>query len=814
VNNKALSLSRAFGAVWALLVLGAIVSTFVKGSSSAILGSMLALSAVGIALQFKFQDLGKERASDVSQSGFLDLSFFCAICACILPPSIFGQAAIPFFQHIGYGIIVLSITSLPGIYHRDEGFTHGLIFGGLNSIRLLVVSLALCLPGLDLTTPTWPAVGAIALAFVLYVVFDKIVNSIVESVCEDANIRGWENVQKKVGPKLAGQVLQGVLAAVFAHAFFPATGLAWVATLVGIVTATSFSLALCDDVRNATDDLKVQDQEQLEIQLRQAQRKTELAKEENNNLSLELKNKATELDMLYDMARSLGASTNLNETMGIVQSMIRRLRIPYQSCVIFLLTERNTMEAAMSDTPFKEVLGMSGLLQLQEPLIQQVLRDQKPVLASELASSSEQRIFKDERSVICVPLIVGKENVGVIYIGSVNVKTHKEEHLEILKMLAAYAAPSIKTALLFQGKEQDLQSERRGREAVEAKNKQLAGLQKLGQAIGASLAIENTYKVLAETLQQMIPAAQSVILFITNPEDKIQLKAEFASSPYAEYVRTLQVRTDEGLLGKSIEVKSTLLVPDTQAQHLDLLNIINNERSVVVAPLTAEDENLGCLYVGANKENTFSEEHRSLIETVSYQAAIALKNARLYAQTQQLALTDGLTGLYTKRYFEVRLNEEIEWSKRTGKPICLVMVDTDKFKEFNDTLGHPAGDALLKEIASLLKDKVRSEDVVCRIGGDEFVLILKDNPKDKSQMICERVRETFQLRFAEMAVQVTASIGIACFPSDANTKDELTQAVDDALYVSKRTGRNRVTPAPTMEDAKHLPKIVQEIIPR
>ncbi|CAN0366927.1 unnamed protein product, partial [Phaeothamnion confervicola] len=186
---------------------------------------------------------------------------------------------------------------------------------------------------------------------------------------------------------------------------------------------------------------------------------------------------------------------------------------------------------------------------------------------------------------------------------------------------------------------------------------------------------------------------------------------------------------------------------------------------------------------------------RSLVETVSYQAAIALKNAKLYEQTQLMALTDGLTGLYTHRYFQVRLSDELEWSDRSGKPICLVMVDTDKFKQYNDTLGHPAGDTLLKDIAALLKDKVRSSDVVCRYGGDEFALILKDSSKDVAMQTCERIRETFQLRFAAMAVQVTASIGIACYPSDAKEKKELAKQADAALYVSKREGRNRVTVA-------------------
>src|SRR5690606_11164272 len=139
-------------------------------------------------------------------------------------------------------------------------------------------------------------------------------------------------------------------------------------------------------------------------------------------------------------------------------------------------------------------------------------------------------------------------------------------------------------------------------------------------------------------------------------------------------------RDDEGLLGKAIELNSTLLVQDTNVY--DMQNLLAFERSVVVAPLMArgesdESEVLGWLYVGASRENACSEEHRNLVETVSYQTAMALKNARLYEQTQQMALTDGLTGLYTHRLFQVRLSDEIEWAERHHKPFCLVMVDTD-----------------------------------------------------------------------------------------------------------------------------------------
>jgi diguanylate cyclase (GGDEF)-like protein len=247
------------------------------------------------------------------------------------------------------------------------------------------------------------------------------------------------------------------------------------------------------------------------------------------------------------------------------------------------------------------------------------------------------------------------------------------------------------------------------------------------------------------------------------------------------------------------------------------------EQSVVIAPLFSssseaeaegqtEQELLGVLYVGAAEQNALTEDHGNLIETVSYQTAMALKNARLYEQTQQQALTDGLTGLYTHRLFQEKLGQELEKAEQTSQQLVLCMVDCDNFKTYNDTLGHPAGDALLKDIASLLKDKVRAQDIVSRYGGDEFALLLKTS-KENAVRMCERIREAFQLRFGGHQVQVTSSIGVACYPTDAVTKKDLAKAADDALYVAKRGGRNLVAPSKTLKERTTKP-IVQEVLIR
>lgn len=597
-------------------------------------------------------------------------------------------------------------------------------------------------------------------------------------------------------------------------------------SVLSVVGVSLLGLAFRGTARYYIDEIVVRDQKELEVSLNRARHNELKLKEQNSVFQAENKQYLDELGSVYSMAESLGASTKVEETVGVVATMIKTLRIPYQSCVI-LLYKNGVLQPVLSETPYKDVLAMSHLLQLEETLIKEVVDTRKARLKPELSASSEGRIFKNERSVMCVPLLVSKECVGVIYVGSVNAHTHTEEHLKHLKMISAFSAPSIKTAILFEDKVREVVDERTIREAVEAKNAQLAELQNMGQRMGATLKTSTTIQVVSESLKKMISGAQSVILFTPDKEQSggHALKAEYADTPYEGYVNNLALRDDEGILGKAIKLKTTVLVQDTELY--DVSNFLGSEHSVVVAPLTistseegkgessehSEQELLGCLYVGAAKKSALNEEHRNLIETVSYQTAMALKNARLYEQTQQQALTDGLTGLYTHRLFQEKLSEELEWAARHEQEVVLVMVDCDNFKTFNDTLGHPAGDALLKEVAALLKDKVRSTDIVCRYGGDEFALLLKQTRKDDAVRMCERIREAFQLRFGGNDIQVTSSIGLACFPTDAVTKKDLAKAADDALYVAKRGGRNMVAPSKTLKERSAKP-LVQEVLAR
>lgn len=545
--------------------------------------------------------------------------------------------------------------------------------------------------------------------------------------------------------------------------------------LAMLVTTTSGVTYLA--ARPRQDSAQEEEQENL---VRKFKHEAEQVIRERDALQEELGKRKEELALISEVAQSLGSSTHLRETSQIVLSMIRRSRVPYQSCLVLMGEGLDIIAAELPN-------HQKG--QPNPALLSKAMRDKRPFLIEELA---DDQILPDEQSVLLVPLRVRNENLGLIYLGSVRPHTHRAEHLERIKVLADLAAPSLKTAQLFGKQVELLESERDTRAAVEAKNRQLGGLQKLGAAIGTSLKLRDTLRAVTDNLRAMVPNAQSVI-FLAFGESGL-LKVEHSNSPYADYLESLALRPEDGILGRASNFSEALLVENTRAGQ----TLIHNERSAIVAALRAEGQLLGFLYLGAVSENEFNEEHRQLVTTVAYQTSVAMNNARLYEQTRQMAFTDGLTGLYLHRFFQVRLSEEIVAAEKSGTSLCLVMVDTDNFKTYNDTLGHPAGDALLKEIATLLKDKVRHSDVVCRYGGDEFALILKDVPKDEAARTCERIRETFQLRFANQGVQVTASIGLACYPSDAANKADLTRVADEALYVSKRGGRNRVSLAPTL----------------
>ena len=220
-------------------------------------------------------------------------------------------------------------------------------------------------------------------------------------------------------------------------------------------------------------------------------------------------------------------------------------------------------------------------------------------------------------------------------------------------------------------------------------------------------------------------------------------------------------------------------------------------KSHLTLPLAVEGEIIGCTSLNSDQPNAFDAQDLQFFSVIGYQMASTLKHFQRFNSVKSMAIYDTLTSLYNRRFFEERLGIETQKSFYGGTPLSLVMVDIDHFKKVNDTFGHLEGDKVLCKIASLLKDSVRKKDTVARYGGEEFVLILPGAGLEESAMIAERIRRLVENTpmqiIGQAQINLTVSLGISNFPIHRpNSKEELVNMADQALYEAKEEGRNRV----------------------
>jgi diguanylate cyclase (GGDEF)-like protein len=215
--------------------------------------------------------------------------------------------------------------------------------------------------------------------------------------------------------------------------------------------------------------------------------------------------------------------------------------------------------------------------------------------------------------------------------------------------------------------------------------------------------------------------------------------------------------------------------------------------SVLVVPLQEpRGEIIGVLQLinardAAGRVVPFAPELESLMQALASQAAVAIHNARL----EDLSFKDPLTGVYNRRYFGLRIEEEARHQARLGKPLSLVLLDLDRFKAINDELGHRAGDDTLRDVAQLIVSNSRSFSVVTRYGGDEFAVLLLDTPKAGALTYAQRIKDVVE-RHPFLHGSLTVSVGVAGLPEDVARSEDLVPAADRALYVAKRQGRNLI----------------------
>lgn len=227
--------------------------------------------------------------------------------------------------------------------------------------------------------------------------------------------------------------------------------------------------------------------------------------------------------------------------------------------------------------------------------------------------------------------------------------------------------------------------------------------------------------------------------------------------------------------------------------------------SMIVLPLMVHDAALGTLLLGSGNAGAFSDEVQPLLEVLSRHVAVSLANARMMKRLEDLATTDGMTGLLNKRALTEAARSKLRAATRFGRPLSVVIADIDLFKRVNDGYGHDIGDEVIKGFADVLKGSKRETDAVGRFGGEEFVVVCEETDGAGAQLLAERIRQELECKvFAtpQGELRVTCSLGVATFPQAGADWERLFKAADEALYSSKQGGRNRVSVwAPSMRGA-------------
>lgn len=257
---------------------------------------------------------------------------------------------------------------------------------------------------------------------------------------------------------------------------------------------------------------------------------------------------------------------------------------------------------------------------------------------------------------------------------------------------------------------------------------------------------------------------------------------------------------EKGLTRKIMESQGDVFIVEDLAEvDFEINDILKKEgiRSLAAAPLRVNGSLLGILYVDDFRPRFFTDYERRALALFAQIAALALQKFKLIEQARELAITDGLTGIYNYRHFQERIRQEIAKAKRMGRDLSIIIFDLDHFKKYNDANGHLVGDEALRKVADILRNHCRESDIPARYGGEEFVIVLPETSKPQAKIVAERIRLTIeQTRFeGEEALplrKLTLSAGIAAYPEDGEDASLVINAADNALYEAKVSGRNLV----------------------
>jgi len=382
---------------------------------------------------------------------------------------------------------------------------------------------------------------------------------------------------------------------------------------------------------------------------------------------------------------------------------------------------------------------------------------------------------KPARSFCAAPIFLDGKPAGVMAAMSTERESQfQTRDLEVMQTVARQLGVAVENARLFS------EEQRRARH--------LAFLNNISKTAISSEDAEQMMAGIVREIQKNFRYDHIGIGIMDYATKDIEIKAEAGTA-----LQTLgrRIPIGSGVLGKVARTGVSALVQN--AGPGQLAGVLPESRAVLCLPITYGESLLGVLNVESRDENAFAPQDVLILNTLADLLATALHNSFVFQKLQTQSITDSLTGIKTRRFFWEALSSEWKRASRSGRPFSVVLVDLDKFKEVNDSLGHLEGDLVLARVGRLLEQKCRQSNVVARYGGDEFIILMPETGIEQAQVLAERLRVWLETDPMLEEHHITGSFGVASFPIHGFSVEDLIRVADKGMYASKRAGGNRVS---------------------
>ncbi len=500
-----------------------------------------------------------------------------------------------------------------------------------------------------------------------------------------------------------------------------------------------------------------------------------------------LSHKLTALNSLSSaISRSLDLSEILSDSLTVIMEASGSV---YGEVLVYQQESRGFRIATFRGE--RDVAPPQRELRLEEcDLATQVLTSGEPMLLESLEREPRLLTLLEGRSdvgaVAGVPLRSKNSVLGVMYLAIATEQLFPTFDFDLFTSIGNQIGIAAENALLFQ--------------RTARQTKEIKVLNNIARIISSSLQIEEVFDAFANEMEKLISFDRLSVTFLDESGSYLRIFASGSRTDSGWGMESLIPLVGTGP-GWVVLNETHFIHPDTRTQKRfieDQFLLEDGIRSYIVLPLESRRRIVGTFGLGSSDAEAFSEKDLPLLTQLSKQISVAIENVKLYQKTKETSILDDVSSLFNLRYFHQALERELKLTARHKSRLTLLFIDLDAFKAINDAHGHLRGTKVLREIGFLLRAAIRETDIAARYGGDEFVVILPDTDSPQAKRLGERMRQlilrTTFLKEEGINARLGASIGLATFPTESPTKDELIHLADERMYADKESNRGKPIP--------------------